>query len=101
MIFGMVDDKTVVGLADIKCDIDIISKQIKEKITPLPTVDFRAFQTDAGKDILIVEAKKQILTKNDYISFGLCKPDGTMTNAGLMFSDECPLQEHQRADACV
>ena len=44
-----------IGLADIKRDIDIISKQIKEKITPLPTVDFRAYQTDDGKDILIVE----------------------------------------------
>jgi ATP-dependent DNA helicase RecG len=161
LIFGMTDDKTVVGLADIKRDIDIISKQIKEKITPLPTVDFRAYQTDEGKDILIVEVTagnetpyfysadgnliayvrigsdsqpappnrlrelvmkgknlsfdalpteykaddltftildatfkkvtKQILTINDYISFGLCKPDGTMTYAGLMFSDECPL----------
>ena len=34
---------------------------------------------------------KLILTEKNYISFGLCKPDGTMTNAGLMFSDECPL----------
>ena len=55
LIFGMADDKNVFGLADIKRDIDIISKQIKEKITPLPTVDFRAYQTDAGKDVLIVE----------------------------------------------
>jgi ATP-dependent DNA helicase RecG len=161
LIFGMADDKTVVGLVDIKRDIDIISKQIKEKITPMPTVDFRAYQTDEGKDILIVEvvagnetpyfysadgnliayirigsdsqpatpnrlrelvmkgknlsydalptdykaddltftildatfkkAAKQILTMKDYISFGLCRPDGTLTYAGLMFSDECPL----------
>jgi ATP-dependent DNA helicase RecG len=161
LIFGLADDKTVVGLVDIKNDIDIISKQIKEKITPLPAVDFRAYQTDDGKDILIVEVvagnetpyfysadgnliafvrvgsdsvtappnrlrelvmrgknltvdalpteykvedltfmilnatfkkvKKQILTKNDYISFGMCKPDGTLTQAGLMFSDECPM----------
>lgn len=35
--------------------------------------------------------KKLLLTENDYISFGLCKPDGTTTYAGLMFSDECPL----------
>ena len=161
LVFGIADDKTIVGLADIKNDIDIISKQIKEKITPLPTVDFRAYQTKDKKDILIVEVvagnetpyfysadgnliaytrigsdsqpappnrlrelvmkgknltldalptefnvedltftildaafkkvKKQILTKNDYISFGLCKPDGKLTYAGLMFSDECPL----------
>ena len=161
LIFGMTDEKEIVGLADIKNDIDTISKQIKEKITPLPIVDFRAYQTDEGKDILIVEVeagkdtpyfysadgsliayirvgsdsipappnrlrelvmrgknltadamptdykvedltftildatfkkvKKQLLTKNDYISFGLCLPDGKMTYAGLMFSDECPL----------
>jgi len=35
--------------------------------------------------------KKIILTEKDYISFGLCKTDGTLTYAGLMFSDECPL----------
>jgi ATP-dependent DNA helicase RecG len=161
LIFGMVDDKTPVGLKDIKKDIDTISKRIKERITPLPAVDFRAYQTDDGKDILVLaveegketpyfysedgnliayvrigsdsvpasanqlrelvmkgknltfdalptdykvddltftildstfkKAKKQILTVNDYISFGLCKPDGTLTYAGLMFSDECPL----------
>ena len=161
LIFGMADDKTIVGLDDIKHDIDIISKQIKEKITPMPTVDFRAYQTNKGKDILIVEitagnetpyfysadgnliayvrigsdsvpaphnrlrelvmrgknmsfdalptgfkvddmtfmvlnttfkkTAKQVISMKDYISFGLCKPDGTLTYAGLMFSDECPL----------
>jgi ATP-dependent DNA helicase RecG len=35
--------------------------------------------------------KKMVLTRKDYVSFGLCKPDGTLTYAGLMFSDECPL----------
>ncbi|MCL2146422.1 MAG: ATP-binding protein [Synergistaceae bacterium] len=57
LIFGMADDKSVVGFADIKRDIDIISKQINERVIPLPTVDFRAYQTDEGKDILIVEVK--------------------------------------------
>lgn len=42
-------------------------------------------------DVTFKKVKKQILTKNDYISFGLCKPDGTLTQAGLMFSDECPM----------
>lgn len=45
----------------IKHDIDIISKQIKEKIAPLPTVNFQAYQTDEGKDILIVE----VMTGNE------------------------------------
>jgi ATP-dependent DNA helicase RecG len=54
LIFGMADDKTIVGLADIKGNIDIIGKQIKEKITPLPIVNFQAYQSDEGKDILIL-----------------------------------------------
>ena len=57
LIFGMADDRTVIGLADIKRDIGIISKQINQRITPLPTVDFHAYQTDEGKDILIVEVE--------------------------------------------
>jgi len=35
--------------------------------------------------------KKLILSEKDYISFGICKPDSTLTYAGLMFSDECPM----------
>lgn len=34
---------------------------------------------------------KLTLTEKDYVSFGICKPDGELTYAGLMFSDECPL----------
>ncbi|MDR1826703.1 MAG: putative DNA binding domain-containing protein [Methylobacteriaceae bacterium] len=161
LIFGVGDDRTIVGLADIKKDIDAISKGIKERIKPLPTVDFRPYRTGDGKDVLVVrvaagdetpyfysadgglmayvrigsdsqpapqerlrelvmkgrnmtwdalpsayrvedltfsvldatfkKVNKQILTTNDYISFGLCTPDGILTNAGVMFSDECPL----------
>jgi ATP-dependent DNA helicase RecG len=42
-------------------------------------------------DAMFKREKKILLAKKDYVSFGLCKPDGTMTYAGLMFSDECPL----------
>ncbi|MDR2046497.1 MAG: putative DNA binding domain-containing protein [Clostridiales bacterium] len=42
-------------------------------------------------DATFKREKKMLLTQKDYVSFGLCKPDGTMTYAGLMFSDECPL----------
>jgi ATP-dependent DNA helicase RecG len=35
--------------------------------------------------------KKLVLTEKDYASMGLSKPDGIVTNAGLMFSDECML----------
>jgi predicted HTH transcriptional regulator len=33
--------------------------------------------------------KKLVLTEKEYVSFGICKPDGKLTYAGLMFADEC------------
>jgi ATP-dependent DNA helicase RecG len=42
-------------------------------------------------DATFKRIKKLALTEKDYISFGICKSDGTLTYAGLMFSDECPL----------
>jgi ATP-dependent DNA helicase RecG len=42
-------------------------------------------------DAAFKREKKMVLTESDYVSFGICKPDGTITYAGLMFSDECPL----------
>jgi len=35
--------------------------------------------------------RKITLSQKDYVSMGLCKPDGTLNHAGIMFSDECPL----------
>ena len=161
LIFGMRDDKTVVGLSDIKGVIDRVSKILKEKIDPQPKVDFKVDQTKDGKDILILEVSsgkdtpyyyssdgnriayvrigsdsqqsssnrlnelilrgknlsydqlttdikienisftilnstfKRIkninLSLSDYKAFDLCKTDGTVTNAGLLFSDDCPI----------
>jgi ATP-dependent DNA helicase RecG len=42
-------------------------------------------------DAAFKRIKKLTLTEKDYISMGLAKHDGTVTNAGLMFSDGCPL----------
>jgi len=42
-------------------------------------------------DATFKREKQMILTDKDYVSFGICKPDGTLTYAGTLFSDECPL----------
>jgi ATP-dependent DNA helicase RecG len=34
---------------------------------------------------------KKTLTLKEYVSFGMCNPDGTLTYAGLLFADDCPL----------
>lgn len=164
ILFGVADDKRIVGLSNIKNDINIISKKVKEFISPMPTIEFNTFRTEDGKDVLIVEVLpgeeppyfysangnliafvrvgsdsqpappnrlrelvikgknlsfdslptdykledltftvfeatfkkivKKVITPKDYISFGMCRPDGTLTYAGLMFSDECPFCSH-------
>ena len=55
LIFGMRDDKTVIGLSNNKDVIDIASKILKEKIDPQPKVVFKAEKTEDGKDILVLE----------------------------------------------
>jgi ATP-dependent DNA helicase RecG len=37
------------------------------------------------------KAAKKTLTIKEYVSFGMCKPDGILTYAGLLFADDCPL----------
>ncbi|GHV42181.1 hypothetical protein FACS189490_10580 [Clostridia bacterium] len=37
------------------------------------------------------KATKKALILKEYVSFGMCKPDGTLAYAGLLFADECPL----------
>ena len=57
----------------------------------MPTEYKLADLTFTALDAAFKRIKKLTLTEKDYISMGLSKPDGTVTNAGLMFSDECPL----------
>ena len=161
LIFGIRDDKTVVGISNIKEVIDSVSKILKEKIDPQPIIDFKVEKMDGNKDILLLNVSlgkdtpyyyssdgnkiayvrigsnsqqassnrlnelilkgrnlsfdqltsdtkiknlsftnlnttfKRIkninLSISDYKAFDLCKTDGTLTNAGLLFSDECPI----------
>jgi len=160
LLLGIADDKQIVGLSDIKGDIDIMGKRVKEFIDPMPILEFNTYQS-SGMDVLAVEVlpgedppyfysshgsltayvrmgsdsqpapnnrlrelvmkgknltfdtlptdyrledltftmfeatfkkvRKQLITRKDYISLGLCKPDGMLTYVGLLFSDECPL----------
>ena len=57
----------------------------------MPTEYKVSDMTFTAFDAAFKRIKKLVLTEKDYISFGICKTDGTLTYAGLMFSDECPL----------
>jgi len=161
LFFGIDDAKNVVGLADAQENINVISRFIKERITPLPEFHLAAHRTNDNKEILALnipsgssppyyyngdgsmlafvrvgsesipatanrltelaikgqnltfeslpteykqtdlaftvfeatykQITKKTITPKDYISFGMCKLDGTLTYAGLLFADECPL----------
>jgi predicted HTH transcriptional regulator len=34
-----------------------------------------------------------VLTLKEYVSFGMCRPDETLTFAGLLFADDCPMRQ--------
>jgi ATP-dependent DNA helicase RecG len=38
---------------------------------------------------------KKVMTEKEYISFGMCRPDGTLTYAGLLFADDSPLLQNR------
>ena len=161
IFFGVDDDRSIVGLSEIKNAIDSISKLLRERITPLPEFIVTPVRAENGKDVIILEVLpgshtpyyynadgvlqayirvgsdsvptnaqqlnrlvlkgqnidfdslptdyrftdisftvldaaykklvKSTLTLKEHISFGLVKPDGTLTFAGLLFTDDCPV----------
>ncbi|MDR1205962.1 MAG: AAA family ATPase [Peptococcaceae bacterium] len=62
---------------------------------------FDSMPTDYKKDDLsftifeaaFKKATKKALTLKEYVSFGMCLPDGVLTYAGLLFADDCPLRQ--------
>lgn len=54
LLFGVDDDRSIVGLANAQQDAEAISRLIKERITPLPQFVLRPLQ-EKGKELLAVE----------------------------------------------
>ena len=51
LLFGISDDRNPVGLSDVQKDAEVISRLIKERITPLPLFTLKHLQED-GKNLL-------------------------------------------------
>lgn len=71
LFFGVDNEKQVVGLHDIKRDSEIISRMIKDRITPIPLFELLASR-DGGKDILSLKVHPGRSTPYYY------KADGVM-----------------------
>ena len=70
LLFGVGDDKQVVGLKDAQSDAEAISRLIKERITPLPQFVLSAMKED-GKDVLCLKISLGCSTPYYYRSDGV------------------------------
>jgi ATP-dependent DNA helicase RecG len=70
LIFGIADDKTVVGIEDIKNDTEAISRLIKERITPIPEFQMTA-EKENGADIILLKIHSGITTPYYYSADGI------------------------------
>ena len=57
----------------------------------LPTEYKKADLTFSFFEAAYKQIIKSGIKPKEYISFGLCNHDGVLTNAGLLFADDCPL----------
>lgn len=51
LLFGVANEKTIVGLSDVQRDAEIISERIKDRISPMPNVVLTPFHEN-GKDYI-------------------------------------------------
>ncbi len=70
LIFGIMDDDTVVGLDDIKADSEFISQKVKERISPFPDIKLEIQKADNGKNILLLHVYEGSETPYYYIGDG-------------------------------
>ena len=74
-------------------------QQLSELVRRGKNLSFDSMPTDykmADLTFTIFEAaykkiSKKAITVKEYVSFGMCRPDGTLTYAGLLFADDSPL----------
>ena len=78
-------------------------QQLSELVRRGKNLSFDSMPTDCKISDLtftIFEAaykkiSKKTMTEKEYISFGMCHPDGTLTYAGLLFADDSPLLQNR------
>ncbi len=69
LIFGVADDDSLKGLADVKTASEKISEAIKSKMDPIPTIDLQIRQED-GKEFILLQVAPGAETPYYYIGDG-------------------------------
>ena len=70
LFFGVDDDRNVIGLADAQKDAEVISRLIKERITPYPNFILIP-ERENGKNILVVTILSGYTTPYYYKADGI------------------------------
>ena len=69
LVFGIADDDSIVGVADVKKDMEVISEQIKVRMDPIPETMLRARSIE-GKEIITLEVFRGDETPYYYVGEG-------------------------------
>lgn len=70
LLFGVANEKTIVGLSDVQRDAEIISERIKDRISPMPNVVLTPFHEN-GKDYIALVVKPGSSTPYYYVADGV------------------------------
>ena len=70
LFFGISDNKEFIGLSDIQKDAEVISRLIKERITPLPSFNLKPLQEN-GKNLLALNVSSGRSTPYYYKADGI------------------------------
>ena len=70
---------------------ELVLKGMNLQFDSLPTTHKQTDLTFATFEAEYKKIRKKAIVPKEYISFGMSKTDGSLTYAGLLFADECPL----------
>ena len=70
LFFGVADDTSIVGVEAAQADAEVISRLVKERITPLPIIELTAMKEN-DKDILCLNVKPGPATPYYYKADGV------------------------------
>ena len=70
LLFGVADEKTIVGLSNAQHDAEVISEKIKDRISPMPNVVLTPYHEN-GKDYIALVVKPGSSTPYYYVADGL------------------------------
>lgn len=86
LVFGVDNDKNIVGLVDVQSDAESISRLIKDRITPLPEFNLIP-QRENGKDLLILSVQPGRSTPYSYKADGVTEAFVRIGNESISAPD--------------